>query len=225
MVIERSVKGGALIAIEGIHGSGKSTQVEALRDKLRDDGFNVVVTKEVAGTPLADQIYDIAFQNSREPFDNPLIMTLLIAASRASRVNQIIKPTLEVGGIVIADRYEGSMLVYQHYCDGVEEKLVRELNRQITQGIRADITFIVDVEPKEGYRRRMQRLGQGEQIKGWDARSEAFHIKSREAYHKFTETEPGWLIVNGMSPPEQIAEEIYKKTAALIENKNATGNS
>lgn len=225
MGIERKVSGGALITLEGIHGSGKSTQVEDLKNRLVGDGFHVVVTKEVAGTPLADQIYDIAFREGGEPFENPLIMTLLIAASRASRVNQIIKPALEIGGVVIADRYEGSMLVYQHYCEGVDEQLVRELNNQVTQGIHADITFIVDVEPKEGYRRRMQRLGHDEQLTGWDAKSEAFHTRSREAYRKFAETEHNWVIVNGMNPPEQIAEEIYTKTTALIEEKNATGNS
>src|SRR5688572_17579470 len=121
MLNERTVNGGLLVAFEGIHGSGKSTQVTSLQARLTGEGFDVGVTKEVAGTPFADQVFDLAFQEDGEAFENPLIMTLLMAASRASRVAKIIKPALHAGGIVLADRYEGSMLVYQSYCGGVDE--------------------------------------------------------------------------------------------------------
>jgi len=221
---ERTVNGGLLIAIEGIHGCGKTTQVDILNHKLVEECFTPVITKEVAGTPLADEIYKLAFREGGEAFEDPLIMTLLIAASRASRINKIIKPTLDSGGVVIADRYKSSMLVFQHYCQGVDEDLVRVLNRHITQGIDADITFVLDVEPGVARLRRLSRLEAEGKLTGWDARDEDFHSKSRSAFLKFANTEPGWLVIDGNRSSDEIAEEIYSKTAHIIKSKNGTGN-
>lgn len=224
MVHKRTIKGGLLIAIEGVHGCGKSTQIELLRQRLTKDRFSPIVTKEVAGTPLADKIYKIAFQEGGEAFENPLVMTLLIAASRASRVNKLIKPIIDDGGIVIADRYEASMLVYQHYCQGINENLVRKLNEYVTQGIHADITFILDVDAQEAHIRRLSKLGLRRKLSGWDAKDEKFHKRSKKGYLKFAKSEPKWIVVNGMKPPQDIADEIYTKTAHLIKLKNGTGN-
>ena len=69
------------------------------------------------------------------------------------------------------------------------------------------------------------QIGVEEKLSGWDARSEVFHTRSREGYLKFSETEPGWVVVDGMKSPEEIAGEIYQKTTALINNKNAPGNT
>lgn len=225
VISERVVNGGLLIAIEGIHGCGKTTQVDLLNQRLIEDRYSPVLTKEVAGTTLADEIYKIAFKEGGEAFEDPLIMTLLIAASRASRINKIIKPTIDKNGIVIADRYKSSMLVFQHYCQGVDEDLVRKLNESITQGIDADVTFVIDVEPEVARLRRLFRLEAEGKLTGWDAKDAEFHNKSREAFLKFANTESGWVVINGMKSPNAIAGEIYSKTAHLIQTKNGTGNT
>ncbi len=224
MAHKKIVKGGLFIAIEGVHGCGKSTQVELLRQRLTKDKYSPIVTKEVTGTLLADEIYKLAFQEGGEAFENPLVMTLLIAASRASRVNKLIKPTINSGGVVIADRYEGSMLVYQHYCQGVNEKLVRKLNEYVTQGIHADITFVLDVDSQEAQTRRLSKLGLRGKPSGWDAKDEKFHKRSKKGYLKFAKSEPGWIVVDGIKSSQNIADEIYTKTARLIKLKNGTGN-
>lgn len=210
-----------MVVMEGLHGSGKSTQVEYLQKTLSTEGFPVVVTKEVAGTKFADDIYKLAFEEGGEAFDDPVIMTLLLAASRASRVRKIIKPMLESGGVVIADRYESSMLVFQHYCQGVDETLVRDLNKRVTMGIHADVTFVLDIHPETAHSRRMRRLQAGESLTGWDKKDFDFHTRSREGYLKFAQIEPGWLILDGTKAEEEIADEIYNRVKELISQKNS----
>lgn len=147
-------------------------------------------------------------------------MTLLLAASRASRVSQIILPQLNKNGIVVADRHEASMLVYQHYCDGVEESLVRSINEHVTGGLQPDITFILDIPAEESFQRRISRLREGDRLSGWDARDYEFHRKSREAYLRLGGLEPNWVVLDGMKPPAEIADSIYRKVANLIAQKN-----
>ena len=214
------VNRGLFVVFEGIHGCGKSTQVELLYKRLMEDRFSVVVTKEVKDTPLAEEIYRVAFQDGSEAFENSLIMTLLIAASRASRVNKLIKPALMENKIVIGDRYEGSMLIYQYFCQGVNYRFVRKLNEYVTNGIHADITFVLDVDPRVAHTRRVLRIGFQRKLSGWDAKDEKFHRRSRIGYLTFAKSEPGWILIDGTRLPEEIASEIYSKTTNLIKLKN-----
>lgn len=211
---------GLLIAFEGVHGCGKSTQLSLLAGRLAAAELPVTTTKEVTGTPLADRVRDIAMPPQSEAFDDPLIMSLLIAASRASRVKQIIRPALQLGGVVLADRYEGSMLVEQHYCDGVEEGLVRTLNHYVTGGISADVTFVFDVDTDTARSRRAHRVADGHQASGWDTREPSYHARQREGYLHFTATEPGWVLVDGGQSVKTIAEDVYNRTLTAIEQKN-----
>lgn len=206
--LERLVKGGLFIAFEGIHGCGKSTQIRALVWRLEYLGYKPKVTKEVEGTPIADKINAIAFEEGAEPFKNPLIMTLLLSASRLSRVNNIIKPSLEQGKIVIADRAEDSMWVYQHRCEGVDESLVVQLNDLVTQGIHPHVTFLLDIPPEEGFLRRKRRAAETDLV-GWDAKTEGFHTKSREAYLQLAKENPSWIILDGLEEEENLAAQVY----------------
>jgi dTMP kinase len=217
----KKVRGGLFITIEGIHGCGKSTQIELLDKKLKGQGFKPVLTKEVAGTPIADEIYKLAFKEGGEAFGNPLLMTLLIATSRASRVDKIIKPVVQKGGVVLADRYEGSMIVFQHYCQGVDLKLINLLNKHITQGVHANITFVIDLDPKIALIRKRTSLKVGEKLTGWDARKLQFHRKSRLAYQNLCKSQKNWILLDGRQTAQELSEVIFSKVIESINRKNA----
>lgn len=210
MGVERvSERQGLFLAFEGLHGCGKSTQIELLREKLIKEGCEPVVTKEVSGTPLADSIRELAFAPDGEALQDPITLTTLIAASRSTRVNKIIQPALEQNKIVLADRYEGSMLVEQHYGQGVDESYVRTLNDMVTRGIRPALTFVLDVDPVQAQRQRTEREVEGKKPSFWDSQDMTYHQRSREAYLDLAEIEEGWLVINAMRPRCDIADEIY----------------
>lgn len=202
-------KRGLLIAFEGLHGCGKSTQIELLADRLRKDGKIVKMTKEVSGTPIADEIRQLMANNIGGILDDPLSLTILIAASRSSRVRDIILPSLESGYIVLADRYESSMVVEQHYGQGLERLTVDALNRIAIRNTKADLTFLIDLDPKEALERRKIRSTKFQTISFWDSKPENYHQKSRMAYLELAKTEPNWKILNGMRTVKKIHDEIY----------------
>lgn len=202
-------KHGLLIAFEGLHGCGKSTQIELLADRLRKDGKIVKTTKEISGTPIADEIRQLMANNIGGILDDPLSLTILIAASRASRVKAIILPSLESGDIVLADRYESSMVVEQHYGQGVERATVDALNKIAIGNTKADLTFLIDLNPKEAFERRKIRSVKFQPVSFWDSKPESYHQKSRAAYLELVKTESNWKVLNGMRTVKKIHDEIY----------------
>ncbi|HET7640992.1 MAG TPA: dTMP kinase [Ktedonobacteraceae bacterium] len=208
---EKTVPDGLFIAFEGLHGCGKSTQLDLLAQRLGGEGYKVTATKEVSGTPLAEALRPIAFAASSEAWDNPLVMSLLIAATRASRVSNIIRPALRAGGVVLADRYAASMMVEQHYGGGVEKSLITTLNQHVTQGVRPHVTFLLDVTAEEAARRRQGRSSHS----AWDKKPLAYHRRSRQAYQEIAAQE-GWVVIDGARPSEYISGQVYTHTLQAL---------
>lgn len=182
---------GFFLTVEGIEGSGKTTQVARLDRLVRSTGQNVVVTKEPGGTALGDRIRAILLDPQEEGMD-PLAELFLYAASRRQHVVELIRPSLERGAIVICDRFTDATLAYQGFGRLLELDRLRQINDLATDGLRPDLTVILDVPEGFGLDRARARnaaaqLDHESRFEGEDLR---FHRRVREGYLALAEAEP-----------------------------------
>jgi dTMP kinase len=149
-----------LITLEGIEGSGKTTQIESMAAYLRECGRQVVVTKEPGGTELGRQIRSVLLNPDNSAM-HPVTELLLYAADRAQHVRELIQPMLAAGKIVICDRFCDSTTVYQGFVRGLEMPLIRQLNQVALGGLLPAKTFLLDLAPDEGLKRAWTQISDG----------------------------------------------------------------
>jgi dTMP kinase len=166
---------GALITVEGVEGSGKSTQCARLAQYLTSRGIEVVQTSEPDGTPLGLRIR--ALFEADGPTPTPLTQTFLFMAARQEHVTRVIAPALTRGAVVISDRYTDATVAYQGHGQGVDVQTIGELNMLATGGILPDLTLVLDLDPVEG----MQRI-RGRALDAFEKMDLAFHRRVREGY-------------------------------------------
>ncbi len=147
---------GLLITFEGGEGSGKSTQVRLLSQRLQTLGWPCLCTREPGGTPLGQSLRELLLHKTDTRLD-PLAELLLYAADRAQHITEVIHPALQAGHLVLCDRHTDSTLAYQGYGRGLDLSLIEQLNSIATQGIRPDITFWLNLSPDLGLARTRQR--------------------------------------------------------------------
>ncbi|HVR44228.1 MAG TPA: dTMP kinase [Thermoanaerobaculia bacterium] len=208
---EERVRGeGFFLAIEGIEGSGKTTQVGRLEQALRATGRNVVVTKEPGGTQLGNRIRAILLDPQEEGMD-PLAELFLYAASRRQHVAELIRPSLERGAVVLCDRFTDATLAYQGFGRMLELDRLRQLNDWSTEGIRPDLTVILDLPEALGLERARARnaaedLHGESRFEGEDVR---FHRRVREGYLTLAEAEPQrYLVIDASGDPDAVFERL-----------------
>ena len=142
---------GVLITVEGVEGSGKTTQCRLLAEWLRGQGHRVRETSEPDGSPIGAAIRAI-FEQAGVAL-TPLTESLLFMAARQQHVAQVITPALEAGEIVVSDRYADATLAYQGYGRGLDLQTIRELNALATGGVLPDLTLLLDLDPGLGLKR------------------------------------------------------------------------
>ncbi|MEK6264607.1 MAG: dTMP kinase [Clostridium sp.] len=147
---------GKLIALEGPDGSGKTTQIELLEKHLVQLGYEVVRTREPGGTDISEKIREIILDNDNSKMSY-MCEALLYAASRAQLVNQIIKPALKLGKIVICDRFVYSSMVYQGIGRGLGMETVKGINEAALGGLEADLIFMITIPYEEGLKRKKKQ--------------------------------------------------------------------
>ncbi len=147
---------GLFISFEGSDGSGKSTHIRLLAEKLRELGHEVVVTREPGGCPIAEKIRELLLDRENEAM-TPVAEALLYAAARAQHVAEVIRPALDAGSIVITDRYIDSSLAYQGFGRGLGLEMVLRVNEAAVDGLWPDITFFLSVDTPEAVRRISRR--------------------------------------------------------------------
>lgn len=193
------------ITLEGPEGSGKSMQICQLADHIREQGFEVLTTREPGGTFIGDQIREVIMRMENTMM-SPRAEILLFCAARAQIVEEVIRPNLEKGLVVISDRYADSTLAYQGYGHGLDLGILKEILRFTTGGLQPDLTLLLDVDVEEGLKRR--RIGGGE----WnrlDAQQIAFHQRVRQGYLKMAAEEPDrWRLVDARKKPDQVQKEL-----------------
>lgn len=192
------------ITLEGPEGSGKTSQIPALADFLRQRGFSVFTTREPGGTAIGEQIRAIIHDLHNQEI-HPRTETLLYQAARAQIVEQIIRPRLAAGELVLCDRYMDSTLAYQGYGHQQNIDEVRALIRYATDGLSPNLTILLDLDVETGLKRK---TGQDE----WnrlDAYTLDFHRRVREGYHALVQADPErWAVVDAAQPPSAVQQAI-----------------
>lgn len=194
------------ITLEGPEGSGKTSQLPKLAEFLRGKGFGLVATREPGGTSIGDQIRKVLFDLNNRGM-NPRSEILLFQASRAQLVDEVIRPALKAGKVVLCDRYADSTVAYQGYGHGVDMDVLREIVNFATGGLKPDLTIFLDVPIEEGLNRR-NKGGDWNRLDDYD---KEFHRRVYDGYRKLIAAEPGrWLVVNAALSPESVAANLQK---------------
>jgi dTMP kinase len=199
------------ITFEGIDGSGKTTQMRLLAGRLRAAGHPVVENAEPGGTPIGVQIRRILL-DARNQELCPTAELLLYFASRAQAVDELVRPALGEGKIVLSDRWTDSTLVYQGCGRGFGADTVRALDRIACRGLVPDLTLIVDIDLETSLARARQRNTAAESSETrMDEQSFDFHRRVRDAYHALAAQEPARVrLVDGRAGVETVAREIWE---------------
>ena len=207
---------GFFITLEGVEGSGKTTQTALVAEALRAAGHRVTVTREPGGTRAGEAI--------RAIFLDPAVSLhaaaelLLVLADRAQHVREKLKPALAAGEIVLSDRYSDSTIAYQGYGRGLDLKLLDELNRLATDGTHPDLTIVLDLAVETGLERTRARVRgdvrgpdrfEGEQVE--------FHRRVREGFLTIARDQPGRVrTLDATAPVAEITGRIVEAIVALV---------
>lgn len=194
------------ITLEGPDGSGKSTQARWLFDQLKKDGYHAVFTREPGGTEISDQVRSI-LMNMKNKQMFPRTEILLFCSARAQLVEQLIKPALAAGKIVISDRYADSTLAYQGFGHGFDIGKLTELLQFTTGGLWPDLTLLLDLPAKSGLQRRLSNQDEWNRMDDYQLE---FHQRVRSGYLSLAAAQPDrWVVINADRSREEVNAELY----------------
>ncbi|MDT8980194.1 dTMP kinase [Paenibacillus sp. chi10] len=188
---QRAERPGWFITLEGGEGAGKSSAIELLTDKLRQQGVNVVVTREPGGVRIAEKIRSIILDPEHTEMD-ARTEALLYAAARRQHLVEVVIPALKQGAIVLCDRFVDSSLAYQGYARGLGMEDVWEINRFAIHDTMPDITFWLDIDPQAGLDRIA--ANQAREVNRLDKEKLAFHEAVREGYERIAKQQPERIV-------------------------------
>lgn len=205
---------GLFITFEGPEGSGKTTLLRWLTERLREQGHPVLATREPGGTRIGNAVRAILLDPAHTEM-SPRAETLLFNAARAQLVDQVIRPALANGRIVLCDRYADSTLAYQGYGHGQSLDELRRLIHYATGGLIPDHTIYLDLPPEVGLRRR--RRQEDLEWNRLDAQTLAFHERVRRGYLELAAAEPSrWLVVDADRPLEAVQTDIWRHVTTWL---------
>lgn len=204
------------ISFEGPEGSGKSSQIVSLSDYLCSLGYAVLTTREPGGTPISEQIRGVLMDLKNTDM-LPRTEILLFQASRAQLVEQVIRPHLEKGGIVLCDRFADSTLAYQGYGYQLDLDQLRILIDFATAGLKPDLTLLLDVDVEVGLSRRAN----GGEWNRLDALQLAFYQRVRSGYHEMARAEPErWVVIDAGQPPDRVQAAVRQIVIQRLESRH-----
>ena len=201
------------ITFEGGEGCGKSTQSRLLYRRLQKLAIPSILIHEPGITELGKKITRL-LKWSRDIKISPVTELLLFNASRAQLVEEVIRPNLKKGVIVICDRYSDSTTAYQGYGREIDLKTVMAANKAGTQGLVPDLTILMDISVEEGVKRNKDKKPDR-----FEKEKIAFHRRVREGYLKLAKAEPKrWLVIDALKGKEEISGIIWRRVSRLIKN-------
>jgi dTMP kinase len=204
------------ITLEGPEGSGKTSHIPHLVEYLREKDHIIFPTREPGGTSISEQVRDI-LHDLKNAEMHPRTETLLYQAARAQIVEQVIRPRLAAGEIVISDRYLDSTIAYQGYGHQQNLEEVRALVKYATGGLMPDLTILLDIDVEAGLKRKTQN---GVEWNRLDAYTVEFHQRVRAGYLDMAKREPErWVIVDAGRDWNTVQEDLRKIILGKLKGK------
>ena len=200
------------ITFEGAEGCGKSTQARALWQRLVRRGIPAVLTYEPGGTALGNRLRYVLKRRLQDKISAQAEL-FLFAACRIQLVNEVIRPGLEQGKVVICDRFADSTIACQGYGRGLNLETIEEINELATEGIKPHLTVLLDIPARKGLSRKPSKMNDR-----FEAENIAFHKKVRDGYLKLASEEPErWLGIDGTLPQAEIGKIVWDRVALLMQ--------
>jgi dTMP kinase len=201
------------ITFEGPEGCGKTTQIASLAAALKPQGYPVLTTREPGGTQIGDKVRRVLLDRENTSM-LPRTEILLFQASRAQLVEEIIRPHLEQGWVVICDRYADSTIAYQGYGYQRDLDQLRLIVDFAVQGLKPDLTILLDLDVKQGLQRRTDD-GNRNRMDVFDV---DFYRRVRRGFHELVEAEPErWAVLDASHPPDVVQEKVLKTVKERLE--------
>lgn len=210
---------GKLITFEGIEGSGKSTHARLLAKRIRAAGFEIIEVREPGGTQISEAIRLLLSKKDGRHKMAPQTELLLFLASRAQLVQEKIIPALRLGKHVICDRFSDSTSAYQGYARGCDLKLIAQMNAFAVQNLAPDLTVLLDLSLRAGFKRLHHRnRRQGTEKDRIESENMAFHKRVRNGYLDLAGKKPArFCVVNADRPVAKVHADIWKAVQNVLE--------
>lgn len=204
------------VVFEGLDGSGKSSLMSAFEKELKSKGLETLRTREPGGTALGDELRDIILRRDG-PAPTPRTELLLYEASRAQHVDQVIRPNLERNVWVLCDRFSASSVAFQAGGRSISEDWVEKLNEFATDGLKPELTVLLDLSVDESRRRRSNRQAQGgDKEDRIESEADSFHERVRQSFLRQAEKDPRhWLVLNAGASPEELLNQLNHHVRSL----------
>jgi len=207
---------GYFVTLEGIEGSGKSTQAHLLVERLREHGAAVVALREPGGTPIGEGIRGILLDRDHEMM-TPEAEALLYAAARAQLVQEQLAPALAKGEVVVCDRFVDSSVAYQCFGRGLAREFVHEINHWATRATTPDLTVLLDVTVEVGLARATRTACDRIEAEGLE-----FHERVRQGYLAVARDEPDRVVViDASGPPDAVADRVHSVVLERLRQQRA----
>jgi dTMP kinase len=206
---------GLFVSFEGIEGTGKTIQSKLLYEHFRKTGYTVILTEEPGGTRIGLKIREVLLSVENKEI-TPVTELLLYNASRVQHLKEVILPALNKGGIVITDRFSDSTVAYQGYGRGIDLKLIDSLDRMVTEGLKPDITLLIDLDAETGLLRN-KGINKTDRLELEDLK---FHKKVRAGYLQIAAREPERIkLIDGSGSIEEIQRKIIDIVTSCIKSR------
>jgi len=206
------------ITLEGIEGSGKTTQIKKIAEFLGNKGYDCVITREPGGTRVGGKIRSILLDPESRDIE-PVCELLLYVSDRVQHIKEVVNPSLAEGKTVICDRYFDATLVYQGYARGLSIDLITRLHELILEGLKPDITILLDLPPEIGLLRAWEQIDNGSRSGGetrFEKEALSFHEKIRKGYLELARLESQRFRVIDASQEKKKVQMDIEKVLALI---------
>lgn len=200
------------LTFEGLDGSGKSTQVRHLAERLRRARREVLVLREPGGTPVGEAIRTILLDRANTAL-TPAAELLLFSASRSQLVEQVIRPALAAGTIVICDRFVDSTTAYQGGGRGIDSAIIAAVNRGATGGLEPHVTFFLDLPDDERARRQQAA---GVEHDRMESNGAEFYARVRRAFLDLAERESRFKVLDGLLPAQELSGQIWSLIEPML---------
>jgi len=207
------------ITLEGIEGSGKTTQIKNIVEFLENNGYDCVITREPGGTKIGEKIRSILLDPKNRDMA-PACELLLYCSDRVQHIKELINPALSEGKTVICDRFFDATLVYQGYARGLDIDLITGLHEMTVDGLKPDITILLDLLPEIGLSRAWEQIDNGSRSVGetrFEKETLAFHEKIRAGYLELARLEPKrFCVIDASKSENQVKQQIINALSLFL---------